>query len=238
MKKLLFLLLLCPLLVFGQEDKEPGLFEVVYLEVKKGQDEAFVEAVKKHNMEFHKEGKYHASVHYMINGPDGGLYSWVMGPTNWTAMDTRPGEGAHNDDWENVMKHVVKAHSTTYWKLDRSLSSMGTDEGGTKSEVWVYDLKPGKGRKWAQLVSNVKEVYEAKRPNESMYVYWNQFSDTNAGRDAAFVFPFNKYAWLDRDSNFMEEYESVHGEGSFDLFLEEFMECVNGRVDFLRERIE
>jgi len=42
---------------------------------------------------------------------------------------------------------------------------------------------------------------------------------------------------MDRKSNFGKEYEEVHGEGSWHTFLNAFSETVEGRVDWLRERV-
>ena len=239
MKKLLLVLFLLPTLIFGQTTSEPGLYEVVYLKINKGQEKLFEAAVKKHNTEFHKQGTlYHAGVNYIINGPDGGQYSWNMGPTNYTAMDTRPSEGAHNDDWKNVSQYVESASSPGYWSEDKKLTTRGSEVSGGMSLVWVYDLKSGKAARWKELVSKIKEVYVAKRPKESLLVYWNEFADTKAGRDVAIIFPFDKWAWLDRDSKFNMDYESVHGVGTWASFLSEFRDCLDGRIDFLRERIK
>ena len=239
MKTFLLILFLLPILIFGQSDAKPGLYEVVYLKINKGQEKAFEAAVKKHNLEFHKEGSlYHAGANYIINGPYGGQYSWNMGPTNFTALDTRPAKGAHDDDWKNVLKYVESSSSPTYWNEDRKLSARGTSVSGGKSMVWIFDLKSGKTERWSELVAKINEVYVAKRPNESMFVYWNEFSDTKAGRDVAVLFPFEKWAWLDREATFHKDYESVHGPGTWSFFLSEFSDCIDGRVDFLRERVK
>ena len=243
MKQMLIILLMFPFLIFGQNTSEPGLYEVVYLKVKPGQEKAFEAAVKKHNLEYHKDGTiHHADLRYVINGPYGGHYSWIMGPTNFTAMDTRPGKGSHDEDWQNVVQYVESNTNPTYWSTDWELSFQGTNvsNGATtsKSLIWIYDLKEGRSQKFSALVTQVKKVYQAKRPNESLFVYWNEFSDTKAGKDVAVVFPFNKYAWLDRSPTFKGQFEAVHGAGTYDLFLSEFRECVNGRVDFLREKVE
>ena len=239
MKNLLFLLLLAPFLMFGQTPSDPGLFEVVYLKIKLGQEKAFEAAVKKHNLAYHKTGTLHnASVHYIVNGTYGGHYSWVMGPTHFGAMDDRPMDEAHDKDWAKVNEYVESISPATYWQEDEKLTSPGPDERTSKSLVWIFDIKEGKADRWKELVSKVQEVYVAKRPDESMYVYWNRFENTKEGQDAAVVFTFNKWGWLDRDTKFNEAYEAVHGKDTWDYFLEEFNACVAGRFEFMRERVE
>jgi hypothetical protein len=210
---------------------------VVNITVKAGQEDAFEAAVKAHNEMYHGEGLYKARLAYELNGPDAGTYSWIMGPTNYTAMDSRPGKGAHDDDWAKVSAFVEEFGAPTYWSLDRELSSLQSTTG-QKRVIWMYDIKSGQGSRWAELVGKVKKVYTEKRPTETFIVVWNEFADTKAGRDAAVIFGFDKWAWLDRDANFGADYEAVHGAGSWHNFLNEFNDTIDGRVDWMRSFVE
>jgi hypothetical protein len=239
MKKLLFVLLCFPLIVFSQEENKPNLFEVVTIHVKKGQEKAFEAAVKTHNTQFHPEGgAYRARLFYNMNGPTGGTYSWIMGPTTWTAMDSRPTEGSHDADWAKVEALVEKFESPTYWAFSNKLSQEIENSSPQKRLIWMYDIKRGQAARWSELVGKVKKVYEVKRPTEPFWVLWNEFADAGAGMDAAIIFAFDKWAWMDRESNFSKEYEEVHGEGTWHNFMNEFNETIDGRVDWLRERID
>ncbi len=239
MKRLVFILLCFPLLMFGQEEKAPNLYEVVNCKVKAGQEEAFEAAVKSHNDQFHAENTlYRARLAYNLNGPFAGMYTWLMGPTSYTAIDDRPGKGAHDDDWAKVTDMVEEFDAPTYWTFSDKLSHIPDGDVGKKRLIWMYDLKQGKGAKWAELIGKVKKVYMEKRPDEPFIVVWNDFADTKAGMDAAVIFAFDKWAWMDRESNFSEQYEEVHGNGTWHNFLNEFGETVNGRVDWMRTFIE
>jgi hypothetical protein len=239
MKKLLFILLCLPLMLFSQEEIQTNLFEVVNVHVKPGQQKAFEAAVKSHDMQFHPEGGvYRARLFYNLNGPNGGTYSWIMGPTNWTALDTRPGEGAHDTDWDKVTAFVESFESPTYWTYSDKLSQSIEGVSPQKRLIWMYDLKQGQGARWSELVGKVKEVYAAKRPTESFWVVWNEFADTKAGMDVAIIFAFDNWGWMDRNSNFGKDFEEVHGAGSWHNFLNEFSDTVDGRVDWLRSRVD
>lgn len=239
MKKILLILLCLPLLSPGQDDKTPALYEVVNMEVKTGMEDAFEAAVKAHNQKFHSaDGAYDAALFYNINGPNGGTYAWIMGPTSFTALDNRPGKGAHDEDWKKVTAMVENFHSPTYWSEDSKLSHIVPNDANVKSVVWIYDVKMGHTDKFKELMATVKEVYDKKRPTESMGVYWNEFSDTKAGLDVAIVFPFAKWAWMDREGTFKKQYEELNGEGSMEKFLADFRETINGRVDWMRELID
>ena len=239
MKNLLIALLCFPILAFCQEDVQTNLYETVNIRVKPGQEKAFEAAVKAHNMKYHpKDGNYHGRLFYNVNGPNGGTYSWIMGPTNWTAMDNRPSNDAHEADWDKVVALVDKFESPSYWGFSQELSNVIENVSPPKRLIWMYDIKKGKSAQWAELVEKVKKVYETKRPTEHFWVLWNEFANTDAGMDAVIIFAFDKWSWLDRKSNFSKEFEEVHGEGTWHNFLNAFNETVHGRVDWLRERID
>jgi len=235
MKKLFFILFLIPAFLHSQTDAT--IFEVVRLKVKQGSEKAFEAAVKAHNDSFHGIGLYQARLFYNINGPYGGEYSWVMGPTNFTAMDSRPGEGAHDDDWEKVMAHVESVSSPQYWSRSEEVSHIVSNDAFTKSTIWLYDLAPGQGARFSELMAKVKEVYAEKTPDRSYSVVFNRFSNTE-GKDAAIVFQFENWARLDEQSEFSKQFEEVHGAGTWHTFLNQFNEIVDGRDDWMRVLVE
>ena len=236
MKKLIVLLLCLPTLLWSQSDDMPTLWEVVNIKVKPGMEDQFEAAVKMHNEKFHGEGAHQAQLFSNINGPHAG-YQWVMGPTNWGAMDTRPADDAHNEDWAKVMESVESVDPPTYWQTDADLSQLVLDPANNKSIVWMYDLESGKGAQWADLLSKVKEVYAEKRADEDFFVAWNAHANAK-GEDAVIIFTMDKWGDLDEQRNFGEEFESVHGAGTWHNFLNHISECVKQRVDWMRTRIE
>ncbi len=230
-------LLMIPGFLIGQDDKK-NLYEVVRIKVKAGQEKAFEAAVKSHNQKFHGEGLYRANLAFNINGPYGNTYSWIMGPTNYAAMDTRPTEGAHDDDWKKVDAFIDEISAPTYWSLDRKHSSLVQNDASDKDLIWMFDIESGQTARWTELVGKVKEVYEKKRPNESFRVVWNEFSDTNKGHDAAILFGMTKWGFLDLERDFGKTYEEVHGPNTWSNFLTEFRATVKARVDWMRKDVK
>ena len=237
MKNVLFLLFLIPFILQSQDP--PGtLYEAINITVKAGQEEAFEAAVKAHNATYHPQGAHFADLFYNINGPNGGTYSWIMGPTNWAGMDNRPANDGHDDDWANNVGQYVESISTPqYWNGSQELSHINPDNIGDKSVVWVYDIRQGKGAQFAELLGKVKKVYMEKLPEDSYFFGWNAFANAD-GQDAVLVFPMNNWAELDEDNNFGALFVDVHGAGSWHSFLSHVEECVNQRVDWIRERID
>ncbi len=199
-------------------------------------DDEFEAAVKAHNEKFHGEGAHAAQLFENINGPVAG-YQWIMGPTNWAAMDTRPADDAHDDDWAKVAEMIESAEPPSYWSMDMKNSQALLDPANNKSVIWMYDLVPGKEAQWAELLGKVKKVYASSRQDEDFLVVWNRFAN-DQGRDAAIIFTMDKWGELDVQRNFGMEYEKVHGEETWHTFLSHVNECVNQRVDWMRQRID
>jgi hypothetical protein len=104
--------------------------------------------------------------------------------------------------------------------------------------IWRYNIKRGKRKRWAELVEKVRQVHEEKRPDQPLWISWNPFANGSDGMDAAIIFPFENWSWMDRDSKFSEAFEAVHGENSWEYFIDEFIATVEERVDVIRERID
>lgn len=238
MKTLLLLVFCLPLTLFGQDEKQPSLYELVNITAKSGQEEAFETAVKAHNSKYHADGPHEAQLAYNINGPTGGTYTWIMGPTTWTDMDNRPIKGAHDEDWKKVLALTEHTESPTYWTVNRKLTQVSSSLTNSKQLIWLYDIKTGQYDRFFELLAKVKEVYEKKRANETFMVCTNEFANTKMGQDAAIIFSFDKWSWLDEESMFSKDYEEVHGEGSFHNFLNALTDSVEGRIDWLREYVE
>ncbi len=236
MKKYAILFLLAPILCWSQDGDTPTLWEVVNIQVKAGMEDDFEAAVKAHNEKFHPEGAHQAQLFFNINGPYAG-YQWIMGPTNWAAMDTRPSDDAHDEDWAKVVAMTESITAPRYWSTDMTHSHIVGETTPGKSIIWMYDLERGKGAQWAELLGKVKEVYEKSRADEDFIVVWNEFANAD-GEDAAIVFTVDNWAELDVQRNFGDEYEEVHGPGTWHSFLNHINECVKQRVDWIRQRID
>lgn len=213
------------------------MYEVTTMRVKRGMDDKFIEAVKLHDQKYHADGMYAARLSYNISGPQGGTYSWIMGPSNWSAMDTRPGKGAHDEDWKNVDQYVESYNPPSYWSYSEKLSHVVSGKNTDKRLIWAYNLKKGKGARWSELVQNIKEVYEKKLPEESFWVVWNKMAAGKDGVDVCLIFGSENWGALDRDRDFGDLYEEVHGNGTWHTFLNEFNETVEERTDWLREMV-
>ncbi|MDX1478680.1 MAG: hypothetical protein R3301_13300 [Saprospiraceae bacterium] len=228
MRKVCFALLLIPFLINAQDDAPTLVFQNVVLTPKVDKIAEFESALAAHNKRFHATDAHGCRVYNINSGPDIGKYIWTLGPTQWAALDSRPGEGAHDDDWANVMKHCEPAAHGSYWSFDASLSHFPADFNLSKLRVMYVDLKRNSGEEVAYLLGKIRATYAEHLTDEPYGIYWNQTSSTREGRDMAVIWFFDKWAWMGEDSEFEKKFEMVHGEGSWDRWLDDWIDATEG----------
>jgi hypothetical protein len=82
------------------------------------------------------------------------------------------------------------------------------------------------------MLEKVVEVYNENNYEHSFSVYTSRF-DSNDGEDVVLEWQFEKWAWFDREEKFRNDFEEVHGEGSWWKFMEDYRDCVESSFDEL-----
>lgn len=224
-------MLLLPFLALSQNSTEYGIFESALLIVNPAQITQFEEGVMAHNKKYHGDGPYGVRVYWISNGPNTGNYVWNMGPFPWSSLDGRPAQKeSHDADWNTNVAAYTTAESgiQSYWRFESDLSRFSKDFTIKNMEVDYWDVKRGKMEDAKKLVKKITKVYADKSPDETYGIYTNEFSSTKEGRDMAVISFFDKSAWLSRNNNFVEKYETVHGAGSWKAFLNDWMAVTDG----------
>jgi hypothetical protein len=220
------------LMVSAQTDYK--MWETIYIKPKKGSEEALKKGMAEHNKEYHNSGPYTAHVWSVISGPHEGQWLWVMGPCTFTDLDNAPaGDEAHDDDWdEKIAVHCEKIHEVKYWKLNEKVSYDPEEYPGDKVLWTTFDIKPFKMYKFNEMLEKVVEVYNEKKYEHGFSVYTSRF-DSDDGEDVVLEWQFEKWAWFDREEKFRNDFEEVHGEGSWWKFMEDYRDCVESSFDEL-----
>ena len=122
-----------------------AMYSTEQIRIVKGKEKEFESAVKAHNEKYHKEGTHQAWLRKFLAGPKAGTYVWISGPKMFRDMETRPGEGAHADDWTNNVDPYVKYYGTVeFWKNNKKLSFTAPDSENDKlNQVWYIDVEKG-----------------------------------------------------------------------------------------------
>lgn len=226
MKKSITLLLSILILVFvyGQDKPSTVMFERNYLTPKPDKIKILNQNLATHNKKYHGDGDHYAFVYLVITGRRSGDYLWLMGPGTFANLDTRPAEGGHDDDWaDNVMPYVQDISQNEYWVRDEKHYYTPKGYSGDKVRVRYYRIKPGTNEKFRELMGKILKVNKEKYYNSTFNLFWNTFP-TNRGRNVATVSGFPNWAVFDEDNNFGTDYESVHGDGSWQTWNNEFWE--------------
>ncbi len=213
---------------FAQEEsKDYTMVELSFMNAKMGKADAFEKAVKTHNDKYHPEGRHGSFLDVIATGPNAGTYVWGMGPCMMKDLDDRPGKGAHDDDWQkNVMPLIESYGAVEYWRLDEKLSFIPEGKGQSKVYlIWFLDITRGEYYRFKKLMGDIQKVY-AENGKKNIYIWNNRFG-TNDGRDVAIEWQMDNYAEMDDDWDLKPAYEKMYGEGSWQLMLEEWEECVS-----------
>lgn len=228
MKNVFYFMLLVPFLVTSQNTEAYTVIENVMLTPDPAKITEFEAGMAAHNKKYHAEGTYGARVYWISNGKNAGKYMWNMGPLPWSAMDTRPAQDGHDADWNtNVTAHALADGDVNYWRFHPEFSNFSKDFTLKNLFVFVIDIKRFKSMDFINILKKVQKVYEEKRPDQLYGGYMNEMANMD-GQDFAWVEFFDKSAWMGKEDKFPQDFEEVHGAGSFAKFLTELEDATHG----------
>ncbi len=222
MKTLFLSLLLVPFALLAQTDPGYMIFENGMITANPAKVTEFETGLAAHNKKYHAEGLHGARVYWISNGPNVGKYMWVMGPLPWSAMDQRPAQEGHDADWnKNVMPYMLADGDQDYWRFHPELSNFPNDFDLKNLLVFIIDVKRFKQMDFMdKVVRKVQKVYMEKMPDQSYGVYTNEMPNAG-GKDFAWVDFFAQSSWMGEEDTFPQQFEEVHGTGSFSQFLKD-----------------
>lgn len=228
MKKLLYTLVLVPLMMVAQTN-ESLVIENVMLTVKPDKIAEFEAGIAAHNKKFHASGPYGARVYTILNGKNAGKYMLIMGPLPWSAMDGRPASKEHTDDNnKNINQYLESEVEVNYMKMHPDLSNFSKDFEINKISVFMIDIKRFKDMDFMEKVVNkVVKMYKEKMPDQIYGIYTNEMPNMD-GMDFAWVDFFDNSSWMAKDDTFMQDFEEVHGTGSFQQFIKDVEATTDG----------
>ncbi len=229
MKKLLYTMLLLPLVIMAQEAQEYMIFENAMLTAHPAKITEFENGLAAHNKKYHAEGVFASRVYWITNGDNSGKYVLATGPLPWSAIDSRTDQTEHAEDFNtNVAPYSMADWNQTYWKFEAALSNFPKDFTLRAMHLNMFDISRFQGKKAMDLMEDIKKVMVEKFPEDAYGIYTNEMPSTKEGRDMVFISFFEKSAWMGEDNEFEKKYDEVHGAGGFAAFLKEWGEVTNG----------
>lgn len=215
---------LCLFFILGfvkAQDTGTHMYETIYLTPIPAKITELDAGLTAHNKKYHGEGDYSAFVQYVLTGRKTSDYVWVMGPGNFTRLDSRPAEGGHDEDWnKNVMPYISKQANAEYWVRDDKAFYSPENYSGDKIRIRFHKVKRGKNERFGEMMNTIAEVYRNKKYDRTFTLYRSQFP-TAYGRNAATVNGFTNWSMFDEDGTFIADFESINGTGSFAKWIDE-----------------
>ena len=196
-------------------------WETGYIKPKPDKADMLKKGMAAHNQKYHTADPYKANVFDVTLGPNYGSYFVVMGPMTFTQMEGRPSSDEHDADWAtNVAPYIESETDGGYWRQSQDIiyRAPNSDAFG-KSRVRNFTILPGQQKKMEELIKKVAAVYKAKNYPASYYVYFRWGAST--GPHMAAEINFDNWSYLDRPDTWEADFNSVHGEGAWQKYLDE-----------------
>jgi hypothetical protein len=226
MYKSLLMTLVSLAFIFNATAQEPPgkVVESIYFTPKRGMAKQLEAAVKKHNEKFHPEGAYQAFLRHVDYGENAGSYVWLMGPTAYSSLDTRPKDEGHEGDWDKTIDPLIEKYKNGgLWELQDDLS-FGLDmiRNSGHYEIWSVDLKRGEFYRFKAMAEKLKKTYESI--NQYGFLVLTNPVHTKDGNDVALVWSFKTYGDWANGRGTREAYEKLYGENSWQSLIDEWQD--------------
>lgn len=214
------LCLLGAVTVTAQEmDAENEIYVVYRLTAENDNVMQFETAWEAHNQEFHQDSPVYAF--YLESGPYSGTYQGVEGPYTWTGHENVAYTDAHGQDWlQNVQPLLAGTIEVEWWKHMSKYAQNQSEEPAETSIVTVYHIKNGEMARFMRLLDDWHEANTEQDYDGQYNVYQRQL---HGQAQIAIVSSLDMgLADLDTSNDFKQRYNDTHGEGKWQLFLDDY----------------
>ena len=225
MKKVLYLLLLCPLLIVAQENKD-YLLSISEITVKQGHNEAFLQGVKSwKECYLENKGEDKWGVWHRLQG-EGNVYVLSGRMANWAEFDKD--DDAAGKECQAIVLNLIMPHVESFkfsiaqtildWSSESQMENVGL--------VWNTFFEIQNSADFKEVVQGIQSAL--KSSNDDRNGKW--FTFMGGDRDDADYFvstPFSKFADLDKDEDGVwQVYEKVNGKKKADELRAKFRSSV------------
>jgi hypothetical protein len=239
MKKLIISIFAITLVIAVQAQDQEGtyMYESIYLTPKLDALSTLNANMTAHNKKYHGEGAHAAFVQNVLTGRKTGDMVWVMGPGPFANLDNRPAEGGHDEDWaNNVIPHLEDISQSEYWRRDPQQFYTPENNTADKIRIRFYKVKRGQNAAFAEHYGKIIQVFREKKYDVALSLYWNTFPTGN-GRNMASVSSITNWADLDEGLPVGTDFNEIHGEGSWDKWIDKLYELTEWTDQEVRQNM-
>ncbi|MCW9706545.1 hypothetical protein [Fodinibius salsisoli] len=221
--------------VTAQDTSDENQIYVLYrLTAENDKVQEFEQAWEDHNQKFHQESPVYAF--YMESGPYSGTYQGVEGPMTWTEHENVEYTDAHGKDWlDNVQPLLVGTIDVEWWKHMNKYAQNESDTPTEMSIVTVYHIKSGEMARFTRMLDDWYEANTEQGFDGRYNVYQRQLH--GQGQVAIVSSLDTGLAELDESSELRQRFITTHGEGTWQLFLDDYELSVSMSKVGLRNRL-
>ncbi len=238
---MLFILLSGTTLLTNGQNDEYILFYHLYLDPEPGNRVKVAKGARYHNQRYHKEGESKAYLWDVVTGPRAGTYMWGQGPMRYSKFEEKQSD-EHNMDWEQNVSAFCRNISDV--RLSRRIEDLTynpeneiiADNQLARIFYGVTDRQSA-----LQVIGKIKEVMVAKDHDYARRVYTTDFQ-TKDREDIMLIYPFEKWSDMEKrrglEFDFADQYDEVHGEGSWEKDIAILSKSVGGFYDEIRTMVK
>ena len=227
MKKLLFLVVLFPLLALSQSN-ESILLNMTEITVKQGHNEEFLQGMKAYRQCFTENGgTYESNLWRRVQG-EGTVYVLTNTMAKWAEMDEGQSD-ASSKCWNNVLNHVRPHIKSVGRNIARSMPDLSrtTPMPETTTMVMVYNVKTSNGIAFTEVIGELTAALK-KADGDSRGTWYSTVGGSPDGADYFVGVPHDNFASMDVDRDGpWTTYEKANGKAKTDALRAKFRASVS-----------
>lgn len=217
-----------------QSNSENEIYVLYRLSPENADISQFETAWTEHNQKFHQDSPVYAF--FLESGPNSGTYQGVEGPMTWTGHQNVEYTDAHGKDWlDNVNPMLVGPMHVEWWKHMSKYAQNETEEPIETSIVTVYHIRDGETTRFMRMLDDWLEANNKQAHDGRYNVYQRQL---HGAAQIAIVSSLDRgLAELDDSDEFRQRYIDTHGDGMWQLFLDDYELSVSKSEVSVRTRL-
>lgn len=224
-----------------QAQDDYTMFLGMYLDPIPGQSVELVKGVKAHNAKFHADGDDKAYLWSVLTGPRSGQFSWAQGPIKYTKMNEQLTD-EHAADWDsNVASKCRTVGEIRMLRRSEEHTYNPANEVIGKNVLARMFYGVSDQGAAMEAILKIKEVLVATKADYARRVYVTDFRNKE-NESIMLIYPFDDWEEMETriglESNFAEQFNKVHGDGSFAETISKLNESTEGWYDEVRVMVE
>ncbi|MFL1012942.1 hypothetical protein [Flavisericum labens] len=233
MKKLLFLMLLLPLLVVSQEN-ESFLLNLSEITVKTGHNAQFIEGVKAwKECYLENDGEDKWNIWKRVQG-EGNVYTMTSAMANWAEMDEK--DDPAGKECRMIVVNLIMPHvKSVHYNIARSMPELSRNAPMPEDTglVWVYNVKVNNSSDFNDVVSEISKAVK-KAEGDSRGTWYSVMGGSPEVADYFIGVPFKNFASLDVERDGVWKiYENANGKNKTDALRAKFRASVSSDWSYI-----